>query len=173
MDKKIIMDTDILSSFTSVGKLDELIRLFQDRVLVPDVVLDELANLKNNYKLKYIYEEVLKNIEAGKLEIFEIIVGTKEFEAFLELTNLDSMKLGDGEAACLAIALTNDRIISSSNLKDVGFFVDNRLVENIPTTEILKRFHTEMGYPIEEVDKIKDLMVKKGRKLPAQSIRDL
>lgn len=173
LDKKIVMDTDVLSNFTSIGKLDDLINLFPNRIIIPNIVLDELEYLKYSPKLKYIYEEVFKNIENNKLELFDIKTGSKEFEEFLYLTSLETKKLGDGEAACLAIALSNDRIISSSNLRDIGFFADNKLVENIPTIDILKGFYNSLNYSIEDVDKMKDLMIQKGSRLPAQSIKDL
>lgn len=163
-EHNIVFDTDILSSFSGINKLDDLNNLFKNRIIIPDVVVQELAPLKLRKSQKYIYDNIVNKIGSSDFKVFNFVAGTPEYETYIRL--ISGGKLGKGEAACIAIATNNDKIISSSNFKDIGEFVRSKQVDNIPTLEILKKFHTDLGYTPDQVNQFKDDLVKMGRTLP-------
>lgn len=173
MSEKIIMDTDVLSSFAGIRQLELLLDLFPNQIIIPEAVLKEFSVLKYHPGLKYIYHDVKSKVDNLEIEVFEIMAKTKEKDAYVDFLNHG---LGAGEAECMAIAVTNDRIISSSNLRDVGNFVhtdkENKLVKNIPTLEILKRLYIK-GYSLDVIENMKKDMIKMNRKLPPESMYEI
>ncbi|WP_319201365.1 hypothetical protein [uncultured Ilyobacter sp.] len=171
--KKIIFDADIIRSFGVIGELDLLIDLYKDRIVVPSVVKDELEVLKNG-RYKNIYTSFNTLVKNGKIEIFEIMYGTEEFDLYIKLSDDNgTYKIGEGEAAVLAIAMNNEKYISSSNLRDIQRFVDNKLVLNKPTLDILCDVYISKKRNLSEIEYIKKQMILKGRILPPESMKDL
>ena len=46
MNSKIVFDTDCLSSFLCTGSEDILLKLYKDRIIIPDMVFKEFEKLK-------------------------------------------------------------------------------------------------------------------------------
>jgi len=113
---KVVLDTDILSTFARINRLDVLNRLF-DKVIVPPSVISELRKAE---------------IKFGSLDS-EVARLTRN--ELLTLKGMDA-RLGRGERECLAIAkhrnfplASNDRIVHSICEKEgVGYFDLPRLL---------------------------------------------
>jgi len=167
LSKEIVFDSDVLSSFAVIKRLDILKRLYPNRILIPSFVIEELSRLKFG-RLSFIYKDVIDNLDSGQFREHDLVSGSAELKSFLEFKK--NFNMGKGEAACLAIAVNNDKIISSSNLRDVQRFHDINLIENIPVIEILIQMYLQGFESLEDIEKIKLDMINKGRKLPKESI---
>lgn len=172
--KKIVFDTDILRSFGSINKLDEINKLFKGQIVIPDAVLAEIDKWKFTPGLLGIRNYINKKIKDETYELLEITSNTPEYNTFAKLIKGDIAngipKIGNGEAACLAIAMHNDKIISSSNLKDVYQLSVEKRIINIPTLELLKLFFYELDYTCEEVNSLKDKLISLGRIIPKEDL---
>ena len=116
-ETKILIDADVIRHFIEGGKLHDVIKIFQNRIVLVDVVRDELFRSK---KIKPLVETFITTckIEEVKLE--------DNFDAVAEYVQLLSFA-GDGEAACMALAKVEKKYIASSNLRDIAKYCrDNR-----------------------------------------------
>jgi len=153
----IIFDTDIISTFGKIKRLDLL------RTLLPD---------SQFFMVPSVYSELLKAKDRGyefvdyvmEGENFEIISLTKEEMGFLSKLNEERKSLGSGELECISVCkhrgsifVTNDvaakKVCDIYNIK----FIDlSMILKSLLATKILT--HNEVRALIAEIEK-KDKVV--------------
>ena len=110
----------------------------------------------------------------GFLEIEDFDVESEGYNLFLKLCNGDftGRKIGDGEAAAIALAVENSGILASNNTRDIADAVKYFNLTRIRTGDILvKAFNINM-ITEEEGNKIWDKMINQNRYLTENSFSD-
>lgn len=172
MSSKIIFDTDCISSFLWTFSTELLIRLYKGKIVISDIVYEELKKLKSDKVPSYLWENLEKMINNGEIEIYTIAIGEEAtIKEYLRL--IENNQIGKGEAATIAIAKTVKGYTASNNYKDIRRFIDSGEIENISTIDILCEAYVKKLKTIEELEKIKAEMIKRRRKLPSESMHDI
>ena len=167
MSKDIFYDTDCLSCFVSIDDVTILKQMF-DKVIIPYEVYDEFSHV---YKLKKRIDDLHYE---GFLEIGDFDVESEGYDLFLKLCDgeFTGRKIGDGEAAAIALAVENNGILASNNTQDIADAVKYFNLTRIRTGDILvKAFNCNM-ITEEEGNKIWDKMINQNRYLTEKSFSD-
>ena len=101
MTEICFFDTDCISSFLWIKRVDVVLSVIKGRILLPHPVCDELK------KVPFLYDDFCALVKQGKARTIGIEYGSNEYKDYLKLTrNPDSgMKIiGKGEAAAIALA---------------------------------------------------------------------
>jgi len=144
--KIILLDCDVISHFIVNSSIDDL-----PKILAPHqcVVLD------------YVYSEVAARpmrlafldsiIRSGQIQKMDFPV---DFEINKEFAKIKSSKplIGDGERACMAVALFDKNIVASSNFRDVGPYCKANNILYLGTLDILSIAVTKEIYDENQCD---------------------
>jgi predicted nucleic acid-binding protein len=132
LNPPIIFDTDCISSFLWVKRLEIPENLFPKQVKIPHQVVVELDNLKRS---SYIWVPILleEKIRDGTFEILSIPALGLIANDFVAL----STRMGSGEAATLSLVKGQGGVVASNNLRDVNDFCEKNKLELIHTDDIL------------------------------------
>ncbi|MDO9517925.1 MAG: hypothetical protein Q7J10_07765 [Methanosarcinaceae archaeon] len=154
--RSLIFDTDVLSTFGKLEKLDLLKKLFPDTNFnISTSVHNELFKAKDcGYEfVDYIMES----------QMFKVTPLSQEEVDFLEKLRHERRSLGPGELECISICkhrgsviVTNDVVAKKVcdyyhiDFIDLSMLLKSLIVSNILTSEEVR----ELIYEIEEKDKI-------------------
>ena len=161
-ETKILIDADVIRHFIEGGKLNDIPKIFTNRIVLVDIVKGELYRSK---KIKPLIETFIATckIEEVKLE--------DNFDALAEYAKLLTFA-GEGEAACMALAKVEKKYIASSNLKDIAKYCRDNGIKVYTTMDFLYEALMNRLYTETECDKfIGDVLVS-GSKLPVTSIAE-
>lgn len=165
-DKPIFYDSDVLICFLKINEIEILKELFS-KVIISKNVKEELTNVNAP---KNEVNEINRLIEEKFIEVVEIEVLSSEYSYYKCMINgfwSNGEKLGFGESSAMALAISNNGIVASNNLKDVSDICDNF---NIPiiTSSLIVSFSFELGS--NSKNRIKDIWNKiiknTNKKLP-------
>ena len=106
-ENKIVLDTDVISSFAWVERFDIIIELYSPDVIILDVVKDELI------KVKHLFNIVNKYIESEDIELIKLDINADEGLEYGRLLK-DIWTVGKGEAACMAYCRYHNCILGSN-----------------------------------------------------------
>lgn len=158
-----VADTSVLINFLKIERMDILKNLRSYQFCVPNHVVSEIKNPRQK-------KEFNKILRSG---IFQEIVITD----FDEIALYDELHrtMGNGESACLALAVKRNWVIASD---EKGLFrkeVKRRLGKShlLNTIGILVEAIKEGLISIEEADKIKEKLTKHSFLIKIRSFRDL
>ncbi|OGJ20581.1 hypothetical protein A3K73_05355 [Candidatus Pacearchaeota archaeon RBG_13_36_9] len=121
MEKIIIVDTDFLSAFLKIDRLDLVFQALEtNEIVVPKTVLQELEELKNNL----LYEKLLKFLNAEKNKFI-----IKESEKIGS-----SEEFGKGELECISLAEKSNALLLMDD-REAGKLAKSKgvIVMEIPT----------------------------------------
>jgi predicted nucleic acid-binding protein len=168
MTEKMFFDTDCLSSFLWVGREDIILSKYNKRIVIPQFVYDEFCRPCVAFlRIK------VDNMLAAKLIMkMDIPYGSDAAKLFRFLTKspeAGSAIIGKGEASAIALAKFNLGIVASNNLRDVKKYTDKYDIPLITTADILVEAFTEQTIREQEANQIWFDMLKRQRKLPANS----
>jgi len=161
-ETKILIDADVIRHFIEGGKLHDIIKIFSNRIVLVDIVRNELFRSK---RIKPIVETFITTckIEEVKLE--------DNFDAVAEYVKLLTFA-GDGEAACMALAKVENKYIASSNLKDIAKYCKDNGIKVYTTMDFLYEGMMNRLYTETECDKFISDVLASGSKLPVNSIEE-
>ncbi len=80
--------------------------------------------------------------------------------------------IGKGEAAALSLAISNNGIIASNNLKDIKKIAKNNDVPILTSSIIFAALYDKGELSIKEIEKCWKKMIMKNTKLPKQKFID-
>lgn len=123
----ILLDCDVIIHFTKAGQQLQLPKIFPNRFVILDKVKAELDKRKKSII-------ALENFIAWSQ--IPIIPFPNEREILKEYSRLSTI-MGDGEAACMAVAKHTKDFIASSNLKDIKSYCDQNGITYLTTMDIL------------------------------------
>jgi len=126
-EPRILLDCDVIIHFIKAGKQLLLPKIFPNRFVILDKVKAELDKRKKSIV-------ALNNfIEWSRIEVIPF---PNEINILKEYALLRSL-MGDGEAACMAMAKHTKDYIASSNLKDIKSYCDRHGIVYLTTMDIL------------------------------------
>lgn len=171
MTDNLFFDTDCLSSFLWVGREDIILRRYQNRIIIPQFVYEELC-----YPGVQNLRKIVDNMIVSKLiNRMQIDYGTEEARLFRELTKLPrpgNAIIGKGEASAIVLAKKHAGKVASNNLRDVKIYVNEFNLELITTADILVKEFTDGNLSETDANQVWQNMLKKQRKLPATSFSE-
>lgn len=166
-DKPIFYDTDCLSSFLGVGRID-LLKKEYDTIIISKQIKDEFFNESTP---KMIKKELDLLINEGFVKVLDIEVGSKEFDCYYEFRLLDvENDEGIGELSIISLVIVNNGILASNNLKDVCKYVRKYNLEHITTAIILVNRFNNDHISFNEVENLWREMLKNKIELDRKSV---
>lgn len=159
---KILIDADVVRHFIYGGKIFDVAKIFPGRIVIVDVVKKELCRSK---KLDQPVNNLISmcKIEEVKLE--------NNFEALSEYAELIK-SVGEGEAACMALAKIEKKYIASSNLRDIRDYCNKNGIKIYTTMDFLYEAIMKQIYTEVECDNFIQKVLNAGSKLPFNNIAD-
>lgn len=126
-EPRILLDCDVIIHFTKAGQQLLLPKIFPNRFVILDKVKAELDKRKKSIV-------ALENfLEWSKIAVIPF---PKDKEILIEYARLKS-NMGDGEAACMAVAKHTKDYIASSNLNDIKAYCNYFGIVYLTTMDIL------------------------------------
>jgi len=160
-DPPLVLDTDFVSSFAWVNRMDILETLYTGRMLMLEEVEYELS------KVKVLKSRVEASIAGGHIVRISMSADSPEAAEFGRMH--DSGRYGLGEAACMAYVTQHDGVVASNNLKDVKAFCTRNGKSLLTTAGVLLQAFDQGIITQSEADDIWRGMLAKRRLLPAAS----
>jgi predicted nucleic acid-binding protein len=124
---RILLDCDVIIHFAKAGRQLLLPKIFPNRFVILDKVLSELEKRKSNI------QQLNNFIEWTKIEVISMPRETAIIREYAVLKKT----MGDGEAACLAVARHSKDYIASSNLKDIKAYCEAHQIVYLTTMDVL------------------------------------
>ena len=172
MTEKIVLDSDFISSFLAIESLGVPVLILGNHLIIPDVVYDELIASKNEgWKAeidKMISSKLVekRNLDTGSMEVMKVFYTlTKHPESGYKL-------IDKGEAAAIALAVCEQGVLASNNLKDVEQYLERYDLPIITTGTLLYDLFENGSYNKENIEDIWQKMIDRGCKLGARSFSE-
>ena len=133
-EKLILLDADVVIHFTNANELALLTGFFKGRLLIHQAVIEELIVHKNSY------------IAVTNLLLFKqiqeyVIPSHLRSHVLKEYARIKREGADSGEAMCMAIARLDDKIIASSNTRDITAYCREYQIEYMGTLDILYKIY--------------------------------
>jgi hypothetical protein len=171
MTESLFFDSDCISAFLWVNEQNLLTLLYPGRIVIPKPAYDEMS-FPTTPHLKQRIDLLIANKQAT-IEAINIDSETYTLYRKLTTSNNEGYKIiGPGEAASIAMAKTQNGIVASNNLRDIGYYIDKFKLKHITTGDILVEA-MEKGFITEnDGNTIWKSMLSKRRKLGAPSFTE-
>lgn len=169
MTKNVFFDTDGISTFMWIKKVNIIEELFGGNIVFPKEVYDELSNPVTPH-LKAGADAL---IQKGMAIVEPIEYGSTAFYVYRMISqDTDGPMIGKGEAAAIALAYTNGGIMASNNMRDIDRYIKKYKLVNLTTIDILKLAEEKEIICELEAESIWREMKSHGRKLPEGTYKD-
>ncbi len=163
----IVFDTDCISSFLWIRRLDILQTLYAGSMLIPDIVEKELAFMKKS-RYPYVYLDLIQEVGHGTFQIYVMAALSEMATRYMKYINGKGTKqIGKGEAAAIVIAEGLAGTLASNNLKDVYALSKSIPIPLMTSDDILYQYYREGHMNISDGDQIRMAMRAKRRQLPS------
>ena len=168
MTKPVFYDTDCLSSFLQINRID-LLKKEYSKIIISTKVKDELFNKNTPEKVKTRLKPL---IHEGYVEVKDLEFGSIEFNKYYAFITDDKTEyVGKGELSVISLAIAKNGILASNNLDDVCYFVKKYNLEHVTTSKIIVTCY-EKGYlTFDEANKIWEELLK-NPKHPQMSFKE-
>lgn len=166
MDSKVVyilLDADVVIHFYKAERLSVLQELYEGRLLILDLVLEEL--LRNKTIAPYV-ENFLR------FKVVEEYKFPSKDEQILQEYALLSKTKGKGESACMAVCRYQNNILASSNLKDIRPYCEQYGIAYLTTMDILAIANKKGLMSLKECDDSIKTILSKQSKLPYDNLTD-
>lgn len=160
----LVVDTDFLSSFAWVGRLDILERLFPAQMIILEEVQFEIG------KVPHLSDQV--DICIANRTIIPIAMNADSPEAIELARYLGEGRYGRGESACMAYLSHNPGTMGSNNLADVGKYCLDNSKQIFCTGHCLRYAIESKLVRFEECESLWQRMLSKRRKLPTATFKE-
>lgn len=171
MTDSLFFDSDCISAFLWVNGQNLLVQLYSRRIIIPKQTYKELSNPC----VSHLKQRIDTLIESGDAEIYDMDIASSEYQLYVQMTTdpENGYKIiGDGEAASIALAKEKDGILASNNLRDISFYIEKFGLKHITTGDILAEALEKGLITEDEGNAIWSSMMKKRRKLGADSFTE-
>ncbi|WP_409199404.1 hypothetical protein [Methanobrevibacter sp. DSM 116169] len=162
-NKPIFYDTDCLSCFLIIGETFILESLFS-KIILPIQSYREISNDSSPYIIKKNLEFLEKK---GFIEIRNISSESEEYKRYILFTEgrWGRKKIGEGEASAISLAIENNGIVASNNLKDVKSYADEYNFPILTTAIILSKAVDKRIISENKANDMWEKMLKRNRRL--------
>ena len=164
IEPPLVLDTDFLSSFAWVNRLEIIEQLYFGEMIILEEVMIELGRVTH---LEAGVKQCVMNASICRVSM---LAGS--YEA-LELARLlDTGKYGRGECACMAYLKYNPGTLGSNNLRDIKEFCMCNNKQILCTGDCLCEALQRNIITLSEGNDIWRKMIEKRRKLPTASFSE-
>jgi len=164
-ENKIVLDTDVISSFAWVERFDIIIELYSPNVIILDVVKDELI------EVKHLFNRVNKYIESQDIELIEMDPYSDEGLEYFRLRD-ELWTIGKGEASCMAYCRYHNCILGSNNFADILNYCKEFDIQIKTTVEIMLEAYENKLIDFRIGSRMWEKMIEKRRKLPYKTFQE-
>lgn len=154
----ILLDTDFVSSFAWVDRLDIIEGLYSKRMVVLEEVMEELD------RVRHLADRVCFSVMKGHMRRVDMLSDSPEAGDYVRLH--DSGRFGSGEAACMAYLLHHDGVLASNNLRDVKAFCAGHGFPLFTTADVLVRACRDGCLGVEDAEVVWQKMLTRRCRLP-------
>lgn len=171
MTNPLFFDNDCISAFLWVEKQSILTRLYPNKIVIPQPVYNELS-FPGIQHLKMRVDSMINN---GDVEIRHIQTNTEAYDFYFKMTqnpDINHKIIGNGEAACLALAKSENGIIASNNLKDIRDYIEEYSLKHITTGDIMIEAYQKGIITEAQGNMIWANMLAKRRRIGARSFSE-
>lgn len=167
-ERDILIDADVVSHFVTAGKSHFLPRIFpRNRIYILDKVHAELQRWPSPTLLA----EVSLLISKKMIRLIDFPDDNPEIVKEYAWIRTMLFK-GEGESACLAVARYNQKILASSNLKDIKNYCERHSIDYLTTMDFLCEALKKHLFTEAECNTFIQTVRAAGSKLPVGSIRE-
>lgn len=137
LTKKAFFDTDYLSSFLRIDRVDLVLDKY-GKILTSKQVKDEF-NAEGYSPI--IKQRFIELCDEGNVEIYEIDEGTEEWEIYFKLRIVsEEVSKNAGEMSVIALSKAKNALLASNNLTDVCDCVKHYNLDHTTTATELVEF---------------------------------
>ena len=168
MTDLIFFDTDCISAFLWVNGESLIAKMYGSQIVIPEAVYEELSNPR----VSHLKERIDHLVTDGIARIMSIDITTTEYELYRAMTKgyQKGWKIiGKGEAASISLAKKYGGILASNNLSDINVYIEKFSLKHKTTGDILVDAYVKKLITEEEGNRIWLDMLRKRRKLGADS----
>lgn len=166
-DRIILLDADVISHFIVADEAQVLPSIFAHKLYLLDKVHAELQRWPNP-KLLTIVSDLLSQRKIRLIQFpEEDEVIKKEY-----LRIKSQLFKGDGESACLAVARFQQKILASSNLKDIKHYCEMHHVDYLTTMDFICEALRTGIFDTQRCNTFIQRVLSAGSKLPVSNIND-
>jgi len=171
----VVFDTDCISSFSWVNKMDILFSVFDGELIIPAQVNEELSIMKSFKNSNFVFFNIEKEIQKNKISIETFNIDSPEASLYLAFIEgkITGKVIGKGEASAISIAQFRQGTVASNNFSDIAAYCSRAGILYTCTDEILYMYYFKGYINIEEAENIRTEMKKKRRKLSEGSFMDV
>ena len=169
MTNELFVDTDCISSFLWVRKMNIIQELYGGRIIIPDPVYQELSHPSVRF-MKIKVDGLISNKDA---KIKTIDYDTEEYRLYNSMIKSKDRKIiGKGEAGAIALAKVYDGILVSNNYKDIKDYIEEYNLRHLDTGQILLEALRKNIITEDEGNEIWSKMLSKGIFLPKKTFTE-
>lgn len=166
-EKVILIDADVVSHFVIAGEGRSINKIFPNPIHVLDKVHAELQK----WPMSAVRTEISLMLSKKIIRLINFPDNNEEIKReYLWIKS--RMFKGDGESACLAVARYNNKILASSNLKDISPYCERHKIDYLTTMDFLCRAYKIGFYTEAQCDKFINSVLNAKSKLPVKKMRD-
>ena len=138
------------------------------------VLLDQVYLELSNPHVPHLKTRADALISKNSASVKSIDVGTDEYQLYRNLIkgNKSNKAIGKGEAAGIALAATYKGVLASNNYRDIAPYIEKYGLRHVDTGMILSEALGKELITEAEGNSIWQKMLKRNRKLPANSFSD-
>ena len=165
---ELFIDTDCISAFLWVDNQALLPKIFPGKIIMPLPVYRELSRPQ----VSHLKQRVDSMIERGYISVESLTFGTPEYREYVSMINGNDPEftvVGKGEASAIAFAKERDGVLGSNNLKDIMQFVKAYNLKFLTTGDLLVMAYEKGLISEAEGNEIWEKMLRRRRKLGADS----
>ena len=171
MTEPLFFDTDCLSAFLWTDRGSIVTQLYPGRVVVPQSVLDELSRVA----APAFKERVASLAASDDAKVRDIELASPAFPLYREMTSRPKpgfKVVGKGEAAAMALAITEKGIVASNNFRDTAAYIRAYRLKYKTTGSILVEAYENALVSEAEANAIWADMLAEGRWIGARSFTE-
>ena len=170
LKNKTFFDTDYLSSFLRIGRMDLVLDKY-GKILISKQVKNELCAEGYSPKIRQGFIDLYNK---GYVEIYEIVQDTEEWKTYLDLryASTEDCEKNIGELSVIALAKAKKGILASNNLKDVCVYVEEYNLEHVTTATTLVECFKNNEINFKEANSYWRILQQFGIKLPKSSFEN-
>ncbi|NII27927.1 hypothetical protein HB364_22780 [Pseudoflavitalea sp. X16] len=161
-EPQILLDCDVVIHFLKGGKILELPTIFPGRFVMLDKVHNELLKRNSNVLAIGVF------LAAGSVPVIAMPTEPTIIKEYLTLKK----SMGDGEAACLAVARFRKEYVASSNINDIAAYCKTNRIVYYTTMDLLQEATVKKIMTDTECNLFIAEVRSKGSRMPFNTIVD-
>lgn len=166
--RDILIDADVVSHFVIAGKSLSLKKIFPDNTIY---ILDKVHAELQRWPSPALRTQVSILLSKKIIKLMDFPDDNPKI--IKEYAWIKTMLFkGEGESACLAVARYNNKIVASSNLKDIKIYCENHHIDYLTTMDFLCEALRKEVFTESVCDTFIKAVKSAGSKLPVNSMQE-